>query len=249
MPNIHHNRRVLLANPPRGASFTPLSLSPQIWLDASQLGLSNGASVSSFTDLSGNGNHFVQGTGANQPVFETSGINSKGAVKADGVDDFMTLAAFGAHATWWSFIVFQPVVMAATKELWSLADFPAASPDYKLLETNGATTINVNQPFAAFPTGITLANNTTRGIGITGANTSMRLFSDNGTTSTLSPTGIGTNTGSLGNHGMRLFARGDPGLYFNARIGELLFGSGALTAGQELAVWTYLSTKWGTSIP
>lgn len=231
-----------------GGGFSPLSLSPLIWLDASQLGLSNGASVSSFTDFSGNGRHFTQGTSANQPVFRSSGINSKGAIESDGVDDFMTLAAFGAQTSWWAFIVLQPRTMAVGKDAWGLADFPAAGGSYRLLETNAASTINVNQGIGGFPSSITLANNTTRGIALAGAPTSMRFFSDNGTTSSISPLGVGDNSGSRANYGMRLFARGD-GLYFHLRIGELLFGSGTLTRAQETSVWTYLAAKWGTSIP
>jgi hypothetical protein len=54
--------------------------------------------------------------------------------------------------------------------------------------------------------------------------------------------------GRFGNFPQRILARGD-GLYFNARIGELVLGSGTLTSDQLTAMWTYLSEKWGTSIP
>lgn len=61
-----------------------------IWLDANQLGLSDGAAVSTWTDASGNGNDFTQATPADQPMFNTSGsINSMPTVTFDGASEFL----------------------------------------------------------------------------------------------------------------------------------------------------------------
>lgn len=40
-----------------------------LWVAADLFNAASGAAVSSWTDMSGNANHFVQATGANQPVF------------------------------------------------------------------------------------------------------------------------------------------------------------------------------------
>lgn len=67
------------------------------WLDANQLGLSNGASVSSWTDESGNGNHAVQGDGTKQPVFTAVGsMNGFPSVTFDGSNDILSTSAISA---------------------------------------------------------------------------------------------------------------------------------------------------------
>ncbi len=61
----------------------------EVWLDASQLGLNNGDPVSTWTDLSANGNTPTQGTAANRPTFLTAGLNGKPGVQFDGTNDFL----------------------------------------------------------------------------------------------------------------------------------------------------------------
>jgi hypothetical protein len=235
----------------RGGGFSPLSLSPIIWCDAAQLALNDGDPVSEFTNYGSGADDFTS-SGTARPTFVSSGINGLPAIEGDGVDDTMTIPAVGVLLDWWGFIAFAPVTMGATKELWALNDFPASNI-YRLLETNGGTTININQSLGNMPTSITLANGVQRAIRLEGHVTSIHYQADNGIP--ISITGLTGNyptsasDGRLGNFAQRLFARGDPGLFFNARIGELLLGSGTLTAEQETAMWTYLNSKWGTSIP
>jgi hypothetical protein len=52
-------------------SFTPLDLGPALWLDAGQTGGVNGANLTTWTDLSGNGFHLNAQDAAN--VFHSSG--------------------------------------------------------------------------------------------------------------------------------------------------------------------------------
>lgn len=52
-----------------------------IWLKADSLGLGDGASVSTWTDFSGNGNHFTQPTGALQPTYKLSQVNNLPSVQ------------------------------------------------------------------------------------------------------------------------------------------------------------------------
>jgi hypothetical protein len=62
-------------------------------LEADSLGLADGAAVSSWTDLSGLGNHATQGTSGLEPVYVASSaaFNSHATVKFDGTDDFMDM--------------------------------------------------------------------------------------------------------------------------------------------------------------
>ena len=55
----------------------------------------DGTAVAQWNDISGNGRHLLQGTGANQPLFKinVAGLNAiLPAVRFDGVNDFMTVA-------------------------------------------------------------------------------------------------------------------------------------------------------------
>jgi len=208
--------------------------------------------VAEFTDRSGNGRHFVS-SGTARPTLIANGINGLPALEGDGVDDTMTRSAFGEYSDWWAFIVFAPVTMASSKEVWAVNDYPGSVFLYRLLETNSASTININQTVGNMSSSVALANGTARAFRLEGHPTSVHYQADNGLE--ISKTGLPGNypaTGSdgrLGNFSQRLFSRGDPGLYFNVRIGELVLGSGTLTAGQESVMWTYLNSKWGTSIP
>jgi hypothetical protein len=84
-------------------SFNPLSLSPALWLDASDsttLFQSNGGSASSadgdpvgyWMDKSGNAKHLTQTSGTNKPLLKLSIQNAKNIVRLDGISSFMNLS-------------------------------------------------------------------------------------------------------------------------------------------------------------
>ncbi|MCB9195414.1 MAG: T9SS type A sorting domain-containing protein [Flavobacteriales bacterium] len=64
------------------------SASNSLWLQADDISQGDGTSISSWTDRSGNGNDASQGTGANQPTYETSEVNGHAVVRFDGTDDY-----------------------------------------------------------------------------------------------------------------------------------------------------------------
>src|ERR1041385_3623765 len=68
----------------------------ELWLKASSLTntYSNGQSVNSWTDLSGNSHNYSQGNSGQQTLFVPSGVNGKAAVRFDGGDDFLLTPAF-----------------------------------------------------------------------------------------------------------------------------------------------------------
>lgn len=225
-------------------AWTPLVLAPMIWLDATQLGLSDGDPVAQFTDYSGNNRHFVQAATANKPTFRANGINSKAAVESDGVDDAMTLAAYGAQATWWGFIVTRILSVVGTNDvIWALNDY---NPDanYLLMEMNGANQLRLRSQTAASSPTLAAATNTNYAFLLKGSAAVGSITGDKLTTVSTSATDF-----SRPNEASRIFNRGDSAPPANVRIGELIHGSGVLTGAQETALWTYANTKWGTSIP
>ena len=72
-------------------SFSPLDLSPVLWLDASDTSTitESGGAVSQWDDKSGNGNNVVQATAAAQPTSGTRTINSLNVLDFGG-NDYLT---------------------------------------------------------------------------------------------------------------------------------------------------------------
>lgn len=66
------------------STFSPLSLSPALWLS------DTGSDPSVWPDLSGNGRHAVQATGASQPAIVTGELNGRQVRRFDGGDWFET---------------------------------------------------------------------------------------------------------------------------------------------------------------
>jgi len=69
------------------SAWTPLELSPALWLDASDASTitESGGLVSQWDDKSGNGRHVEQLTGASQPAYN----GTTKAIEFDGLDDYL----------------------------------------------------------------------------------------------------------------------------------------------------------------
>lgn len=102
-----------LGAPLSGASaFTPATLTPTAWWDASDTATIShvAGAVTQIDDKSGNGNHFVQDTGSAQPKTGTRTINSLNVLDFDG-GDFMSVTSFTHPA---SFHLFMAALVDAT---------------------------------------------------------------------------------------------------------------------------------------
>ena len=105
-----------------GAGFNPLTLSPALWLDASDastlytdsglttLVAADGDPVGGWQDKSGNSRHATQASGTNKPLYKTGVKNSKSILRFDGVNDALAIASSTAyfkflHATEGSFFI------------------------------------------------------------------------------------------------------------------------------------------------
>lgn len=66
----------------------------QMWYKADSLGLSDGASVSSWLDQSGNGRDLSQGVAITQPVFKSTGLNSLNSVRFTITQNLALASAF-----------------------------------------------------------------------------------------------------------------------------------------------------------
>lgn len=82
------------------SGFSPLSLSPALWLDAADPNtlydattggnlVAAGGTIARWEDKSGNGRHATQATSGSRPTRQTAVKNSKDVARFDGSDDFM----------------------------------------------------------------------------------------------------------------------------------------------------------------
>lgn len=78
--------------PGKKGAFTPLKLPLlRIWLDASQItGLADGADVTTWLDMSGNGRNFTQAVAGAKPHYTLNILNGKPVVRFDGIDDILS---------------------------------------------------------------------------------------------------------------------------------------------------------------
>jgi hypothetical protein len=74
----------------RSGSIDPATLANlELYLRSDQIGVGDGAAVSTWNDISGNARHATQGTAAQRPIFRTTGadISPSGKPMVDFVDD------------------------------------------------------------------------------------------------------------------------------------------------------------------
>jgi len=212
----------------RGGGFSPLSLSPLFWLDASQLGLSNGASVSSFTDLSGNGRHFVQTTPSKRPVYNSTGINSQPSVQFDYVDDNMTCThpATTAFTLWF---VWRPTTAGSSRQR-------------VYNDSVGNRLIGFYDGSRSLFTGSFLTNgsaSTSTLVYIAQASSSGRSLRINGATVTdTTSAGVLTGSAQLG---------GGPPEVMSGHIGQMGLLNRVLTAGELASLVAYLTVRAGVA--
>lgn len=117
----------------------------KLWLDASQLGLADGAQVSQWTDLSGSGNHMTQGTAAQRPVLKKGIINGRDVVRFDGIDDYLNKDSANADTNITLFVVVKvpnPAI-AANHGLFASNNVSSSARSWNM-GLNGASQWNVS---------------------------------------------------------------------------------------------------------
>lgn len=78
----------------------------ETWLDASTISGADNDPISSWTDISGNGNNATQGTGSFQPTLKTGVLNGLPVIRFDGTDDRLDFASNITSTAITSFIVY-----------------------------------------------------------------------------------------------------------------------------------------------
>jgi len=243
-------------------SMTNLSVSPSLWLKAETMSaLANGASVSSWTDSSGNAKHATQATAGFQPTYRTNIFNGYPAILFDGTDDYFETPAIDLSTT------AKAEVFIAMKNLNGLSsngmsvvefstDYGANTDSFAAFILGGAPTILMN--------GDVGANIAIHGTGVFEPFIYNALFDKSLSTNELSlnvnaasfisRTFWGgsfdvNNTNAFGNYQFYIGTKGATLNYFlDAYVSEIIVYPTALTSTQRSVVNSYLTAKYVTNV-
>jgi len=234
---------------PSGSSVSDSSPIPTTdlyqWLKADAIeGLADGDPVSSWLDSSGNNKDATQGTGTNQPSYQTNEINGLPVVRFDGTDNFFTMPSMAALTAAEYFIVIRLVQATpdpANAGLWDIGSdtanptiFPFVG-DGKIYDQFGTTSRKTTaDPTPSFQSWniysvYSAANDWTNFFNGT------QLFTTGTNTVGFSAT---PTLGKSGGHGVGDF-------YLQGDVPEVIGYSAKLSADDRALVLSYLTTKYG----
>jgi len=227
-------------------SFSPLDLSPALWLDASDAttlyDATTGGSlvaadgtIARWEDKSGNGRHMGQSTGVQQPLRKTLIQNGKDVVRFDGANDFMQSLLADNDLT--TFTIFSVHLKNTSKTQGILYTGNASSNGLGFLEFSGNRSVlfggvafldDGTFPNSSFELWAARRTGGTTSLNVNGASQAL----SNPTSTPSPPSGttiIGTDNGSSN---------------LDGDIAEILMFSTALSDTDRAAVESYLNSKW-----
>jgi hypothetical protein len=218
--------------------FSPLSLSPALWLKADALSLADGATISSWPDSSGNGRSAAQANGTMQPLYKAGIINSKPVVRFDGVNDYLATSGWGLVQPCTVFLV---GLLRSASTLRIMLDGTGGGNRADLYYGAASGGVSAFSMYA----GATLAGPTTTATAahvLTAviSNTASALQVDGGTAT--------TGTGGTSNaNGITLgSAYAGSSSWADLDLAEVLVYPAVLTTAQQNQVRAYLKTKYAT---
>ena len=231
---------------PRATGFNPKSISGlAAWYDASNAAsiTLNGSTVSQWSDLSGNGQHQVQGSASLQPNYSATNANGKPALTTTGTQ-WMQASAFASSSAATIFLVWKIASAAGTPYIFQRG---TVNDVHSFLMNPGTNQIQARRGSSNQGTA-TVSGLGTADIWRVGtlvfSTTLSRIYNGNsvGTDNTA------TVSAPSGNKVLTLFAldsatrAGQPG------IAEFFYYSSQLDDTQQAAVRTYLGKKWAITL-
>lgn len=213
-----------------------------LWLRA-DLGISIGTGVSAWADQSGNGNNFVQATGANQPTyFASGGGNGQAYLSSPAAATNVTMVCAGWASLaqpFEDFLVINRTAISGSNNEY-LTDFGAGIVDNTVGAVNSATlgiATSIPGPTIAITAGVDVIVDSK----FNGASSSIAL--NNGTPSTGNGGTAATGVGAT------IFNYVGGGNSWNGRIYERVLSNVILTASQRTALTRYFGARYGITVP
>lgn len=221
---------------PYSFGFTPLSLSPALWLS------DTGSDPSVWPDLSGNGRNATQADVARRPAITAGGLNGRQVRRFDGVDDGMIFGAGlptgnTAHT---AFIV-------GTRTAFTNQAFLS----WGALAINNSRAIFANVNFNIFSS----FYSNDRGWGAFASNANLitwrytgseeQVWQNSGSLGSRSVTGVNTSSSTAANF-IGSYTDGSFTAPLKGDIAEILVFPRALSTTDRQNVESYLRNKWAT---
>jgi hypothetical protein len=232
-------------------AFAPSSLSGlALWLDATRItGLSDGGSVATWSDVSGNGRDATQATGAKQPTYKTAIQNSKPVVRFDGGDALQT-ASFALTAT--SAVTVFLVCSGANvtdQILFEFSDNNNSHTDGFLVYRDSSNRIRASLKGDVGTTDFATAATSAATMLLAGAvfdKTLSTLEAKPYANGVLGATQLNNvnNTNAFGTYAVNIGARNQASLFLTGDVAEVILFNRALLAAERQSVESYLNTKW-----
>lgn len=220
-------------------AWTPKSLGSALvtWGDPA-FKILNGSNVSQLTDQSGNGNHILQATGANQPLWVSSGLNGRPTVRFDGSSSFMA-AAYTLAQTFRRFFVFKMVTIGA----------PSVNDAVMDGNTIGSSAFAVDStPQSYITAGTQLFTTGAYRPGASGFEQVSLLY--NGNSSKIRSSRVDRASGAAGAQsagGVTLGSLGGGSRKTNIEIAEFFDVNRDVTAGELSSIEAYFSARFGVT--
>ncbi len=230
-----------LDNYPGSRVFTPLALSPALWLKADaglyqtaggSAATADGDPVGQWQDQSGNARHLAQATASQRGTLKLAIQNGKPVVRFDGADDFLQVATFTEQTQPNTAVLVAKSSETATTRV--LMDGGTSGLRHEIFQFS--SNFSVSAGTAAYT-----------GVAVPAAFFLLSVLF-NGASSEAWLNGASIWTGSLGTDLLDGCTLGSYyaglGVFWQGDVGELLIGD--FTAGGRVQLESHLRTKWGT---
>lgn len=229
--------------------WTPASISPTAWYQASAISGVDGDSVTSWVDSSGNGFNATQLVAARQPTLQTRELNGQNVVRFDGTNDILSDSDI-ADLDVGTGDIFMAVVFKSTDDGGAQFFFEKGTTEFALMTTAagvlqvrlGGTTNIPKQSAGNW-------SRTEYVIVTASRNSGTCTGFVNGTAMTTTST---TNTGSISNSDVfDLGAAAVGGQAMTGDLAEVIVGGATLASIDRLRLEGYLAHKYGlqTNLP
>lgn len=227
------------------SSFSPLSLAPALWVT------DNGSDPSVWTDMSGNGRHAVQATGANQPSIVTNVINGRQVRRFNGTTTRLTPPDFNLdNHTIFAVAIPDSPNTAVAETVFSIGSNVNGSRDVILYNTtnSGVTTFEIQRSNnILYPTAKATTTNLVKQIVVGKYDGSqLTIYVNNGARNSVAANNIGTSQNkpiigaTLEANIIKYLYKGD--------IAEIIAYPSNLSYFNCLQVERYLSKKYNIAI-